>query len=84
MTTLQQFPSTDRRIDLDWVRILAFGLLIFYHVGMLYVSWGFHIKSDHRLTWLEPLMLVLNPWRLSLLLLKCPFTRLRMFLALPT
>jgi hypothetical protein len=60
---------SDRRIDLDWVRILAFGLLIFYHVGMLYVSWGFHIKSEHRLTWLEPVMLVLNPWRLSLLFL---------------
>jgi len=43
--------------------------LIFYHVGMLYVSWGFHIKSDHRLTWLEPAMLVINPWRLSLLFL---------------
>ena len=26
--------SSDRRIDLDWVRILAFGLLIFFHVGM--------------------------------------------------
>ncbi|WP_246207953.1 acyltransferase family protein [Bradyrhizobium rifense] len=49
--------------------MLAFGLLIFYHVGMLYVSWGFHIKSEHRLTWLEPVMLVLNPWRLSLLFL---------------
>jgi len=61
-------PS-DRRIDLDWVRIGAFGLLIFYHVGMLYVSWGFHIKSAHRITALEPLMLVLNPWRLALLFL---------------
>lgn len=69
MTTPQQFPDPDRRIDLDWVRILAFGLLIFYHVGMLYVSWGFHIKSAHRLAWLEPVMLVLNPWRLSLLFL---------------
>ncbi|WP_298243272.1 acyltransferase family protein [uncultured Bradyrhizobium sp.] len=69
MTTPQQFQSSDRRIDLDWVRILAFGLLIFYHVGMLYVSWGFHIKSVHRLTWLEPVMLFLNPWRLSLLFL---------------
>src|SRR6266699_315859 len=58
-----------RRIDLDWVRIGAFGLLIFYHVGMLYVSWGFHIKSVHRITALEPLMLVLNPWRLALLFL---------------
>ena len=59
----------DRRVDLDWVRIAAFGLLIFYHVGMLYVSWGFHIKSEHRITALEPLMLVLNPWRLALLFL---------------
>jgi hypothetical protein len=63
-------PGTaERRIDLDWVRIAAFGLLIFYHVGMLYVSWGFHIKSAHRITALEPLMLVLNPWRLALLFL---------------
>src|SRR6266849_4441421 len=60
---------SERRVDLDWVRIGAFGLLIFYHVGMLYVSWGFHIKSAHRITALEPLMLVLNPWRLSLLFL---------------
>jgi len=51
------------------VRIAAFGLLIFYHVGMLYVSWGFHIKSVHRIAALEPLMLVLNPWRLALLFL---------------
>jgi hypothetical protein len=60
---------SERRVDLDWVRIGAFGLLIFYHVGMLYVSWGFHIKSAHRITELEPLMLVLNPWRLALLFL---------------
>jgi surface polysaccharide O-acyltransferase-like enzyme len=60
---------TDRRVDLDWVRIAAFGLLIFYHVGMLYVSWGFHIKSEHRVTALEPVMMVLNPWRLALLFL---------------
>ena len=51
------------------MRIAAFGLLILYHVGMLYVSWGFHIKSAHRITALEPLMLVLNPWRLALLFL---------------
>src|SRR3981081_2688631 len=62
-------PRSARRADLDCVRIGAFGLLIFYHVGMLYVSWGFHIKSVHRITALEPLMLVLNPWRLALLFL---------------
>lgn len=61
--------APERRVDLDWVRIGAFGLLIFYHVGMLYVSWEFHVKSAHRITALEPLMLVLNPWRLALLFL---------------
>jgi uncharacterized membrane protein YcfT len=61
--------AAERRIDLDWVRIAAFGLPIFYHVDMLYVSWGFHIKSAHRITALEPLMLVVNPWRLELLFL---------------
>lgn len=79
------------RVDLDWVRIGAFGLLILYHVGMLYVSWEFHVKSTHRIAALESLMLVLNPWRLALLflvsgaatrfmLLKCrvgPFLRAR-------
>jgi hypothetical protein len=62
-------PASERRIDLDWVRISAFGLLILYHVGMLYVPWEFHIKSAHRIRELEPLMLVLNPWRLALLFL---------------
>jgi hypothetical protein len=59
----------ERRVDLDWVRIAAFGLLILYHVGMLYVPWGFHVKSEHRIPALEPVMLILNPWRLALLFL---------------
>ncbi|RXT53482.1 acyltransferase [Bosea sp. Tri-44] len=59
----------EHRLDLDWIRIGAFGLLILYHVGMLYVSWGFHVKSAHRLRELEPLMLLLNPWRMALLFL---------------
>ena len=57
-----------RRYDLDWLRIAAFGLLIGYHVGMLYVPWDFHVKSDYRGgPGLVALMLALNPWRLPLL-----------------
>ena len=59
--------SNDRRIDLDWVRILAFGLLIFYHVGMYYVTWGWHVKSPFASHAIEPLMMLSSPWRLSLL-----------------
>ncbi len=57
----------ERLIFLDWVRILAFGLLVFYHVGMYYVSWDFHIKSPHAGHAIEPLMRLTNPWRMDLL-----------------
>lgn len=57
----------ERRYDLDWLRVLAFGLLIFYHTGMIYVSWGFHIKSPETSNFLEIIMLAMNRWRLSLL-----------------
>lgn len=60
---------TDRRYDLDWLRIIAFGLLILYHVGMFYVSWDWHVKSSRASETIEPLMLLTNPWRLTLLFL---------------
>lgn len=56
-----------RRHDLDWVRVCAFGLLVLYHVGMYYVSWDWHIKSPGASEALEPFMLLSSPWRLSLL-----------------
>ena len=64
MTTL----TDNRRYDLDWLRTLAFGLLILYHIGMYYVAdWGWHIKSDSTSTVLQNLMILTNPWRMSLL-----------------
>jgi len=58
-----------RRYDLDWVRILAFALLVPYHVGMYYVSWDWHVKSPAPVPALEPFMILSAPWRLSLLFL---------------
>jgi glucans biosynthesis protein C len=66
---LEQGTLSGRRYDLDWVRICAFGLLIFYHVGMYYVTWDWHVKSPYASHTVEPLMLLTNPWRLSLLFL---------------
>lgn len=63
----------ERRYDLDWLRIGAFGLLILYHIGMFYVSWPWHVKSSRTgpEVWqvVQPLMLLSNPWRLALLFL---------------
>ncbi len=57
-----------RRYDLDQLRVLAFGVLILYHVSMFYVAdWGWHIKSDRPSEALKNLMLLTSPWRMSLL-----------------
>nr|MBI1228657.1 acyltransferase family protein [Cytophagales bacterium] len=56
-----------RRYDLDWLRVLVFGLLIFYHVGMFFVPWGWHIKNDIIYPELRWPMLFVNQWRLSIL-----------------
>src|SRR4051812_3234591 len=66
-STLRTMQDTARRHDLDWVRIAAFALLIVYHVGMYYVSWGWHVKSPLASPAIEPLMMLSSPWRLSLL-----------------
>ena len=60
-------PASERRHDLDWLRVIAFGFLIFYHIGMFYVTWDWHVKSPFASETLEPLMRLVNPWRLPLL-----------------
>ncbi len=56
-----------RRYDLDWLRVIVFGLLIFYHIGMFFVPWGWHIKNNDIYGWLRYPMLFLNQWRLPIL-----------------
>ena len=59
-----------RRTELDWLRVIAFGMLIFYHVGMLYAfDWGWHYKSSYSSEFLRNIMLWSNQWRMLLLFL---------------
>ncbi len=69
MSVGKEIARPGRRLDLDWLRIAAFGPLILYHVGLLYVPWPYHAKSRHAVPALEPLLLAINPWRLLLLFL---------------
>ena len=55
-----------RRYDIDSLRVIAFALLIFYHVGMFFVPWGFHINNTVVYEGLVYPMLFLNQWRLPL------------------
>lgn len=59
-----------RRYDIDVLRTLAFGLLIAYHVAMVYVAdWGYHFKAEEQYEWLTWPMVFVNRWRMSLLFL---------------
>ena len=61
--------KNQRRYDLDWLRVLVFGLLIVYHVGMFFVPWDWHIKNNEIQDWLIWPMIFLNQWRLPILFL---------------
>lgn len=58
-----------RRADLDWLRVLAFSLLIFYHAGMAWSGWSWHVTSPDSLEWLRETMRFMNRWRMPLLFL---------------
>ncbi|WP_375446178.1 acyltransferase family protein [uncultured Fibrella sp.] len=60
-------PIANRRYDLDWLRIIAIIILLFYHTGMIYVSWGWHIKSPQHSQPMEEVMRWLHRWRMPLL-----------------
>ena len=61
--------NSQRKYYLDWLRVIAFYLLILFHVGMIFVPWNFHIKNAVTLEWFETWMSFLNQWRLPLLFL---------------
>jgi hypothetical protein len=58
-----------RRADLDWLRVLAFGLLIAYHAGMAWSGWAWNLTSPETLDGLRPAMLFVNRWRMPLVFL---------------
>ena len=68
MSTHAALPS--RRHDIDALRVLAFGLLILYHVAMFYVAdWGWHVKSAYLSETLQLPMMLVNQWRMPLIFL---------------
>lgn len=60
-------PTLGRRTDLDWLRIIAFGILILYHVECFYGSWPWRANSQYATWKVLPLLQLSTPWRLLLL-----------------
>jgi len=63
-------PPTERRHDLDWLRVLAILLLLYFHTGMIFVAeWGWHIKNPETSSLLLEVNYFLSRWRMALLFL---------------
>ncbi len=66
--TLDEVPEgAARKYFLDWLRVIAFGLLTLFHVGLLYASWGYVYKSPRIVPEVEWILILFSPWRLALL-----------------
>jgi hypothetical protein len=62
--------TTERRHDIDWLRVIAIGLLLIYHIAIIFQPWamfvGF-IRSEEVLEGLWKPMTMLNVWRIPFL-----------------
>jgi glucans biosynthesis protein C len=62
--------TLNRRYDIDWVRVIAIGLLLIYHVAIGFQPWGIMIQfitNDTPWNALWTPMTMLNIWRIPLL-----------------
>jgi glucans biosynthesis protein C len=59
--------ATVRYDFLDWLRLLAIGVLLFFHTGMLFVGWGWHITNAEKIPALQLPMDLLHRLRMPLL-----------------
>lgn len=57
----------ERRYDIDYIRVIAFAILIVYHVCVFFYPGSWHIKNDVLYPQLNIPMVFVNQWRLPLL-----------------
>jgi len=62
--------TTERRYDIDWLRVIAIGLLLIYHIAIIFQPWAMFIGFIRSQEFMEGLwkpMTMLNVWRIPLL-----------------
>ncbi|MCF8261863.1 MAG: acyltransferase family protein [Melioribacteraceae bacterium] len=62
--------DSTRRYDIDWLRVIAIGLLIIYHIAIVFQPWGLFIgfiqsSETSEAIWIP--MSLINIWRIPLL-----------------
>lgn len=59
-----------RRYDIDWLRVITIGLLLIYHIAIVFQPWGVFIgfiQSENSLESIWIPMSMINIWRIPLL-----------------
>jgi glucans biosynthesis protein C len=64
-TNLNQKP--ERQYYIDWLRILLIMSVFLFHIGMVFNTWGWHVKNDQQFSLLNYPMRFLHYWRMPLL-----------------
>lgn len=59
--------DTERYDFLDWLRVIAIFVLLFFHTGMIFVGWGWHIVNAETIPSLQWPMDILHRLRMPLL-----------------
>lgn len=62
--------TIQRRYDIDWLRVIAIGLLLVYHIAIVFQPWAMFlafIRSDEYMEGLWKPMTLLNVWRIPFL-----------------
>ncbi|WP_425290791.1 acyltransferase family protein [Spirosoma linguale] len=56
-----------RQYYIDWIRVIAFMILILFHCSMPFVQFGWEVKNAEHSIFLDRLIIWLHQWRLPLL-----------------
>src|SRR5690606_36839265 len=60
--------SNSRRHDLDWLRVIAILLLVFFHSAMPFVAeWGWYLKNSETSQLMFQCNFFMSRWRMALL-----------------
>jgi glucan biosynthesis protein C len=62
--------TSERRHDIDWLRVIAIALLLIYHIAIIFQPWAMFIgfiRSEEALVSLWKPMTMLNVWRIPFL-----------------
>ena len=60
--------SNQRSYDLDWLRFIAIVILLFFHTGMWFNEWGWHVKNNETTVTFQYWMIWSHFFRMPLLL----------------